>query len=110
MAFEPGFYKIDFETEIAHGSGVVVFRDGKVRGGDNAIAYTGTYEIKDGRFSADVEISQHTQAQNVVTVFGPDQASVRLEGEATGPTFELTGSTPAAAGVTFKGVLTRLSD
>ena len=110
MAFEPGFYKIDFKTQIAQGSGVVVFADGKVRGGDNAIAYTGTYEIKDGKIFVTVEISQHTQSQNVVTVFGPDQASVKLEGDATGPTFELSGSTPAAADVVFTGVLTRLSD
>ena len=41
-------------------SGVIVFRDGQILGGDAYLFYTGTYTVKDDTFRGEVLVQRHT--------------------------------------------------
>ena len=59
-----GLYSIHVNLQdgrIGKGSGVIVFRDGKIVGGDAYLFYTGTYTVKDDNtFRGEVLVQRHT--------------------------------------------------
>jgi hypothetical protein len=58
-----GLYSIHvtlLDGRIGKGSGVVVFRDGKIVGGDAYLFYTGTYIVRDNTFKGEVLVQRHT--------------------------------------------------
>ena len=110
MPLRTGLYKVEFTTQIGAGVGVVVLDQGRLRGGDIAIAYLGTYTEDGDSFSADVQTLRHSSPPGVVSVFGNDDLLVQLKGASSGTTINLEGSSHAAPGVTFKAVLTHLGD
>jgi hypothetical protein len=58
-----GLYSIHVNLQdgrVGKGSGVIVFRDGKIVGGDAYLFYTGTYTVKDGTFRGEVLVQRHT--------------------------------------------------
>jgi len=105
-----GLYKVDFRTPLGAGAGVVVIEDGKVRGGDSAIAYFGTYHLEQDNFTATVRTLRHTANPQLVNVFGHDDVEIRLAGKFTGDSADVQGSSPQAPGVTFGARLTRIAD
>ena len=58
-----GLYSIHVSLQdgrAGKGSGVIVFRDGKIVGGDAYLFYTGTYTVKDDTFRGEVLVQRHT--------------------------------------------------
>src|SRR6185437_16445554 len=58
-----GLYSIHVSLQdgrVGKGSGVIVFRDGKIVGGDAYLFYTGTYTVKDDTFKGEVLVQRHT--------------------------------------------------
>ena len=110
MSLRPGLYKVEFTTQIGTGAGMVVLDQGRLRGGDIAIAYLGTYTEDGDNFSADVQTRRHSSPPGVVSVFGDDDLEVQLKGTSSGTAINLEGSSQAAPGITFKAVLTHIGD
>jgi len=58
-----GLYSIHVSLQdgrVGKGSGVIVFRDGKIVGGDAYLFYTGTYRVKDDTYRGVVLVQRHT--------------------------------------------------
>jgi len=58
-----GLYSIHVSLQdgrAGKGSGVIVFRDGKIVGGDAYLFYTGSYTVKDNTFKGEVLVQRHT--------------------------------------------------
>ena len=110
MTLATGLYKIESSTELGTGYGVVVMDNGKVRGGDAAFAYVGTYREEGDDFSVDVVTSRHTDAPAITSLFGADDAKVHLRGNSSGSIIDLQGKAAESPDVTFKAILSRLSD
>lgn len=102
-----GFYSVRFKTLKGEGAGVVVLANGQLRGGDSALAYTGTYSQDGDKFSATVATSRH--AQGLPSVFGIDAVNISLTGQSSSTSATCTGTATQAPGLSFQAVLTRLS-
>lgn len=105
-----GLYKVDFQTPLGAGAGVVHLQGGRVWGGDAGLYYVGTYAIAGSQFNADVVTDRHTNYPDIVSVFGKDRVHIRLKGTWTGDTAHAAGSAPEAPGIAFQAVLTRIAD
>ncbi len=53
-----GLYNIEFATHLGSGAGVVVLRDGKIRGGDSSMYYVGDYSLDGDAVRASVSVSR----------------------------------------------------
>ena len=103
-----GFYGVKFKTPRGEGAGVVVLANGQMRGGDSALAYSGSFKQDGDTFNASVNTSRH--AQGIQSVFGVDAVTITLSGKTVGDTATCTGTAAQAPGLTFQAVLTRISD
>lgn len=110
MALLPGLYKVSFKTQLGEGIGIVHLDDGKLRGGDAVYAWVGGYEEPDGRFVAQLSIFRHTSGEAAASVFGVDEARVKLTGTPTGPDFVVEGSSAEAPDMRFEARLTKVAD
>jgi hypothetical protein len=79
-----GLYSIHVSLQDGRsgkGSGVVVFRDGKIVGGDAYLFYTGTYTVKDDTFKGEVLVQRHTSSPDASPLFGgPNPVGVGVSG------------------------------
>jgi len=79
-----GLYSIHVSLQDGRsgkGSGVVVFRDGKIVGGDAYLFYTGTYTVKDDTFKGEVLVQRHTTSPDANPLFGgPNPVGVGVSG------------------------------
>jgi hypothetical protein len=103
-----GSYSAWFRTQQGEGTGVVVLDDGKVTGGDNVSAYTGSYVVDGDKFTASIATRRHTQGQP--SVFGIDNVDLALTGRSTPTTASCTGTARQAPGLTFEATLIRIAD
>ena len=58
-----GLYSIHVTLQdgrVGKGSGVILFRDGKILGGDAYLFYTGSYTVKGDTFKGEVLVQRHT--------------------------------------------------
>jgi hypothetical protein len=58
-----GLYSIHvtlLDGRVGKGSGVILFRDGQIFGGDAYLFYTGTYTVKGSTFKGEVLVQRHT--------------------------------------------------
>ncbi|WP_454627225.1 GrlR family regulatory protein [Bradyrhizobium cenepequi] len=58
-----GLYSIHvtlLDGRVGKGSGVILFRDGQILGGDAYLFYTGTYTVKGNTFKGEVLVQRHT--------------------------------------------------
>ncbi|MGO4670202.1 hypothetical protein [Bosea sp. 2RAB26] len=110
MAVQEGTYKAEFGTVLGIGSGVVVICGGKVRGGNSAMLYVGSYQEDRDAFSAEIRVTRHTPTLAVESVFGKDDVSVSLTGVAIEGTISLLGESPDAPGVKVRVTLVRVAD
>src|SRR5450432_4704210 len=82
-----GLYSIHVSLQDGRpgkGSGVVVFRDGKIVGGDAYLFYTGTYTVKDDTFKGEVLVQRHTTSPDANPLFGgPNPVGVGVSGTFT---------------------------
>jgi hypothetical protein len=103
-----GSYSAWFRTQQGEGTGVVVLSDGKVTGGDNVSAYTGSYVVDGNKFTASIASRRHTPGQP--SVFGIDNVDLTLTGKFTPTTASCTGTAKQAPGLTFEATLIRIAD
>jgi hypothetical protein len=103
-----GLYSVKFQTPLGAGGGVVVLAGGKLRGGDSAIVYSGTYSQNGDDFSAKVATSRHLQG--LPSVFGKDNVNIVLSGNSSDTTATCTGNAAEVPGATLQTILTRISD
>jgi T3SS negative regulator,GrlR len=62
-----GLYSIHvtlLDGRIGKGSGVILFRDGQILGGDAYLFYTGSYTVKGDTFKGEVLVQRHTTPRN----------------------------------------------
>lgn len=93
------------------GSGVLVFRDGRILGGDAMLYYVGSYAAKDGTIKGEVMVSQHTRIPGVTPLFGGVETSIGFSGKFDDASATLSGS--AFVGKTtqlFRATLRKLAD
>jgi hypothetical protein len=68
-----GLYSIHVSLQDGRsgkGSGVVMFRDGKILGGDAYLYYTGSYTTKGNSFKGEVLVQRHTSSADANPLFG----------------------------------------
>lgn len=76
-----GLYSIHvglLDGRSGKGSGVVVFRDGQILGGDAYLYYTGSYTVNGNTFRGEVLVSQHTPSPDANPLFGGQTSPVGI--------------------------------
>jgi hypothetical protein len=74
------------------GSGVVLFRDGKILGGDAYLFYTGSYMVRGDIFKGEVLVQRHTRSPDANPLFGgPEPVGVGVSGTFTDTAAVMSG-------------------
>ncbi len=111
-----GLYSIHVNLQdgrVGKGSGVIVFRDGKIVGGDAYLFYTGTYTVKDNTFKGEVLVQRHTTPRdNDNPLFGgPTTVGIGVSGTFTDTRGTMNGTALVGkASQIFGATLHRLAD
>jgi T3SS negative regulator,GrlR len=92
-----GLYSIHvtlLDGRVGKGSGVILFRDGQILGGDAYLYYTGSYTVKDNTFRGEVLVQRHTSPRNDDNPLfgGPAPVGVGVSGTFTDTRAEMTGT------------------
>ena len=111
-----GLYSIHVDLldgRSGRGSGVIVFHDGTIRGGDAFLFYTGSYAVqeKSATFRGEVVVNQHTPSPNVNPLFGGGEVSIGVSGTFTDTTAVMNGTALVGkASQIFGATLRKLAD
>jgi hypothetical protein len=94
------------------GSGVVMFRDGKILGGDAYLYYTGSYIVKGDTFKGEVLVQRHTSSPDANPLFGgPIPVGVGVSGTFTDNAAVMNGTALVGkASQIFAATLRKLVD
>jgi hypothetical protein len=91
-----GLYSIHvglLDGRSGKGSGVIVFRDGQIFGGDAYLYYTGSYSVKDDTFKGEVLVQHHTRSPEVNPLFGgPNPVGIGVTGTFTDKAAVMNGT------------------
>lgn len=74
------------------GSGVLLFRGGRILGGDAFLLYVGTYSASDGRLHGEVVVNQHTPSPDARPLFGGREVGIGFTGEFADGRGDLVGT------------------
>jgi hypothetical protein len=107
---QEGLYKVEFHTVHGTGSGVIYAHSGKLRGGNSAFAFIGSYRDEGSAISVKVSTERHNADPAFRPLFGTDRITLTLKGKDNGDMFDFEGSALQLPGVAFKAILTRISD
>lgn len=105
-----GLYSVKFTVQGGEGGGVVVLKDGNLRGGEQGSYYIGDYTIEGTKLTASVQVKTHTMVPGMIYVLGPDGGHVYLEGTASEDGAHAIGTSPKAPGAKFDCHFQWLSD
>jgi hypothetical protein len=111
-----GLYSIHVDLldgRFGRGSGVIMFYDGTIRGGDAYLFYTGSYSVqeKSSTFRGEVIVNQHTRATEVNPLFGGGEVSIGVSGTYTDTAGTMNGTALVGKqSLMFKATLRRLAD
>lgn len=105
-----GLYSVEFHTVHGTGCGVIYAIDGKVRGGNSAFAFIGSYSGLDDDILVKVSTQRHNQDPNFKPLFGVDRVTLTLKGTMADDIVELQGDAMQLPGVSFRAMLIRLCD
>jgi hypothetical protein len=109
-----GLYSIHMELldgQTGKGSGVIVFRDGTIRGGDAFLYYTGSYTFEGGRWKGELITNQHTPNPPLVAVFSGREVSIGFSGTYSHDRAEANGTALVGKmSLNFRGTLRWLAD
>lgn len=112
-----GLYSIHvtlLDGRVGKGSGVILFRDGKILGGDAYLYYTGSYTVKaNNTFKGEVLVQRHTSPRgNDNPLFGgPAPVGIGVTGTFTETRGEMTGTALVGkASQIFGATLHKLAD
>jgi T3SS negative regulator,GrlR len=94
------------------GSGVVMFRNGQILGGDAYLFYTGSYTVKGNSFKGEVLVQRHTNSPDVNPLFGgPSAVGIGVSGTFTETRAVMDGTALVGkASQIFKATLHFLAD
>ena len=107
---QEGLYKVEFHTVHGTGTGVIYAHSGKLRGGNSAFAFIGNYIDRDDGIQAKVSTQRHNLDPAFKPLFGTDMITLTLKGIEHGDMVDFEGGALQLPAVTFKAVLTRISD
>jgi hypothetical protein len=107
---QEGLYQVEFHTVHGTGTGVIYAINGKLRGGNSAFAFIGNYAARGDGIHVKVTTQRHNPDPAFKPLFGTDMITVTLKGADNGNMVDFEGAALQMPGVTFKAVLTRLSD
>ena len=110
-----GLYSIHVNLQdgrVGKGSGVIVFRNGKIVGGDAYLFYTGTYSVKGDTFKGEVLVQRHTSSPDANPLFGgPTPVGIGVTGTFTDTTAVMNGTALVGkASQIFAATLRKLAD
>jgi len=110
-----GLYSIHVSLQdgrVGKGSGIVVFCDGKIFGGDAYLYYTGTYTVKDNTFKGEVLVQRHTSSPDANPLFGgPSAVGIGVSGSFTDTRGVMSGTALVGkASQIFGATLHKLAD
>ena len=105
-----GLYKVDFHTVHGTGCGVLYVTNGKMRGGNSAFAFLGTYTGEGDRIKVQISTERYNDDPGFLPLFGTDRITLTLNGREDGSMAQFEGSALRWPGVAFRAVLTRISD
>ncbi|MGY8663090.1 GrlR family regulatory protein [Bradyrhizobium sp. UFLA05-109] len=108
LKLREGLYKANFHTVHGTGCGVLYVTDGKLRGGNSAFAFVGTYTGKGESIKVKISTERYNDDPTFRPLFGTDR--ITLNGREDGEMAEFEGSALQLPGVAFLAVLTRISD
>ena len=115
LIMKNGLYSIHVSLQdgrIGKGSGVIMFRDGKILGGDAYLFYTGTYTAKGDSFKGEVLVQRHTSSPDANPLFGgPSPVGIGVSGTFTDTTAVMDGTALVGkASQIFKATLRKLAE
>jgi hypothetical protein len=91
-----GLYSIHVSLQdgrTGKGSGVIMFRDGVILGGDAYLFYTGSYTTKDDTFKGEVLVQRHTSSPDANPLFGgPSPVGIGVTGTFTDKAAVMNGT------------------
>jgi T3SS negative regulator,GrlR len=91
-----GLYSIHVSLQDGRsgkGSGVIMFRDGQIRGGDAYLFYTGSYTTRGDAFKGEVLVQRHTSSPDVNPLFGgPTPVGIGVTGTFTDTAAVMNGT------------------
>ena len=105
-----GFYKVDFHTVHGTGCGVLHAIDGKMRGGNSAFAFIGSYTGEGDNIKVKISTERYNDDPAFRPLFGTDRITLTLSGREVGDMVEFEGGALQLPGVAFRAVLTRICD
>lgn len=111
-----GLYSVHIvllDGRVGKGSGVVMFRDGKLLGGDAYLFYTGSYFTKnDGTFRGEVLVQCHTPSPDGKLLFdSSDPVGIGVTGTFTDTTGTMNGTALVGkASQIFQATLRKLAE
>jgi hypothetical protein len=107
---QEGLYKVEFHTVHGTGTGVIYAINGKLRGGNSAFAFIGSYADKSDGIQARVTTQRHNADPAFKPLFGTDMITLTLKGADDGSMVDFEGTALQLPGVHFRAILTRISD
>ena len=105
-----GLYKVDFHTVHGTGCGVVYVTEGKMRGGNSAFAFMGSYTGEGESIKVKISTDRYNEDPSFRPLFGTDKITLTLSGREDGDMAEFEGNALQLPGIAFRAVLTWLSD
>lgn len=106
-----GFYKAEFETARMKANGVVVLKDGHIRGGDSTFAYVGRYTQNGVSVTGSLRGVRHGPSDpSRQSVFGIDPIEVNFDGVAKNGYVSIEGVARETPSLSLKALLTRIGD
>jgi hypothetical protein len=105
-----GLYKAEFHTVHGTGTGVLYATSGKLRGGNSAFAFSGTFTDGGDEILVKISTQRHNHDPAFKPLFGTDMITLMLKGKQNGDMVDFEGSALQLPGVTFRAVLTRIGD
>lgn len=107
---QEGLYRVEFHTVHGTGTGVVYASAGKLRGGNSAFAFIGSYRDEGDSINVKVSTERHNPDPAFKPLFGTDRITLTLRGRQDGGMVDFEGNALQLPGVAFKATLTRISD
>jgi hypothetical protein len=114
-AMKNGLYSIHVSLQdgrTGKGSGVIMFREGQIVGGDAYLFYTGTYTTRGDTFKGEVLVQRHTSSPDANPLFGgPSPVGIGVSGTFTDTTAVMSGTALVGkASQIFSATLRKLAD
>ena len=111
-----GLYSIHvtlLDGRAGKGSGVILFRDGQILGGDAYLYYTGSYTLKGDAFKGEVLVQRHTTPRDTDNPLfgGPAAVGIGVSGTFTDTRGDMNGTALVGkASLIFRATLHKLAE